>query len=216
MPAYPAQGMPAGMSPFAEWGSRFLGYLVDVGIPAVATFVVIFVIELVAFAVVAATGGSVAAVVAMALLGVVVVVGILCFHIWNLAYRRGTTGQTLGQRAAKIKTVDEYTLQPIGFGRAFVRQLAHILDSCIIGIPIGWLAPLWEDKRQTWADKIMHTIVIYADPATQGRPGPPGAGMSASAQTGYPPSAGYPQDPWAYPQRPGGYPQQQPYPPYSG
>ena len=41
---------------------------------------------------------------------------------------------------------------------AFVRQLAHIIDSLICYI--GWLFPLWDAKRQTIADKIMSTIVI--------------------------------------------------------
>ena len=41
---------------------------------------------------------------------------------------------------------------------AFVRQLAHILD----GIPcyIGYLWPLWDAKRQTFADKVIGTYVI--------------------------------------------------------
>jgi uncharacterized RDD family membrane protein YckC len=206
MPVYPARpGMPPGMSPYAEWGSRFLGYLVDVGIPTAATFVVVVVIDLIVFALVASSGGSVVVAIVGGLLGLALIVAIAGFHIWNLAYRRGTTGQTLGQRVAKIRTVDEYTFQPIGFGRAFVRQLAHILDSCIIGIPIGWLAPLWEEKRQTWADKIMHTVVLAADPAMPGMPGPAVPGMYGA------PQPGYPQQMPGYPQPPGGYPQQPPY-----
>ena len=43
---------------------------------------------------------------------------------------------------------------------AFVRDIAHILDSIICGLPIGWLWPLWDAKRQTWADKVMKTVVV--------------------------------------------------------
>ena len=57
-----------------------------------------------------------------------------------------------------IKLVKAETGQPIGAGMAFVRQIAHILD----GIPcyIGYLWPLWDDKRQTFADKVIGTYVI--------------------------------------------------------
>ena len=50
------------------------------------------------------------------------------------------------------------TGQPIGGGMSFVRQLLHIVD----GLPcyIGYLWPLWDDKRQTFSDKIMTTVVV--------------------------------------------------------
>ena len=40
----------------------------------------------------------------------------------------------------------------------FVRQLAHIVDSLVCYL--GWLWPLWDSKNQTFADKIMSTVVI--------------------------------------------------------
>ena len=41
---------------------------------------------------------------------------------------------------------------------SFVRQLAHVLD----GLPcyLGYLWPLWDAKRQTFADKVIGTYVI--------------------------------------------------------
>ncbi len=41
---------------------------------------------------------------------------------------------------------------------SFVRAILHILDAlpCLI----GYLWPLWDSKRQTFADKIMGTVVI--------------------------------------------------------
>ena len=41
---------------------------------------------------------------------------------------------------------------------AFVRDLAHIVDSVICYI--GYLFPLWDARRQTFADKIMSTVVL--------------------------------------------------------
>jgi uncharacterized RDD family membrane protein YckC len=96
-------------------------------------------------------GGSIAgALFCMFLAGVIgLVVSLMMIH------KLGTTGQTIGKRQAGIKLVSEATGQPIGFGGAFVRQLAHALE-----FGIGWLWPLFDDKRQTFADKICNTIVI--------------------------------------------------------
>ena len=80
------------------------------------------------------------------------------FVIWNLGYRQGTTGSSIGKSAMKFKVVGERTGQPIGFGLSIVRQLAHIIDSAICYI--GYLFPLWDAKRQTIADKIMSTVCL--------------------------------------------------------
>lgn len=175
MPTYPvSSGVPAETLPYAEWGIRFLGYLVDATIPVSVGFVASFVIEVLFTVLLAATNGSSAALIVLGVVIVALVVAGTWFNIWNLAYRRGKTGQTLGQQVLKIKTVDERTLQPIGFGRATGRYFAHILDSCIIGIPIGWFAPLWEEKKQTWADKITHAVVIRVGTPSALPPGVPG------------------------------------------
>ncbi|SPM41202.1 Uncharacterized membrane protein YckC, RDD family, partial [Mycobacterium numidiamassiliense] len=82
----------------------------------------------------------------------------LAYWVWNRGYRQGTTGQSLGKTVMKIKLVSENTGQPIGFGLAIVRDLAHIVDGIICFI--GFLFPLWDAKRQTLADKIMTTVVL--------------------------------------------------------
>ena len=66
---------------------------------------------------------------------------------------------------AGVKLVKESTGQPIGMGLAFVRDIAHIVDSIICYV--GWLFPLWDTKRQTIADKIMSTVVL-AEPQRKG------------------------------------------------
>ena len=42
---------------------------------------------------------------------------------------------------------------------AFIRDLVHILDGMAY---VGYLWPLWDEKKQTFADKIMRTIVVNA------------------------------------------------------
>ncbi|HEY8305605.1 MAG TPA: RDD family protein [Lapillicoccus sp.] len=83
---------------------------------------------------------------------------ILALWIYNRWYRGGTTGYTIGRGVAGNKLVKESTGETIGMGMAFVRDIAHIVDSIICYV--GWLFPLWDNKRQTIADKIMSTVVL--------------------------------------------------------
>ncbi len=80
------------------------------------------------------------------------------FGIWNQIIRQGRTGQSLGKQWMSIKLIDERTGQPMGAGMTFVRELAHLIDG--IACYIGYLWPLWDAKRQTFADKIMTTVVV--------------------------------------------------------
>ena len=77
------------------------------------------------------------------------------YNRWFLA---GKTGQSWGRRALGIRLVSQRTGQPIGAGMAFVRELAHFLDSVVLYI--GWLWPAFDSERQTFADKVTGTIVV--------------------------------------------------------
>lgn len=92
-----------------------------------------------------------------ATLAVVGSLGLLGFGLWNSGYLQGTTGQSLGRRVANTKLVMMETGQPVGVGRAVVRQICHVLE-----FGIGYLWPLWDGKRQTFADKIVGTVVVRA------------------------------------------------------
>lgn len=91
---------------------------------------------------------------------VLIVIGsllVLAFQIWNRWIKQGTTGYTIGKGILGIKLIREADGQPIGALMAFVRDIAHILDGICY---IGYLWPLWDAKRQTFADKILSTIVV--------------------------------------------------------
>jgi len=83
----------------------------------------------------------------------------LAFFVWNYCIRQGRTGYSLGKSALGIKLIGEETGQPIGAGMSFLRQLLHIVDGICY---LGYLWPLWDRKRQTFADKILKTVVIRA------------------------------------------------------
>ena len=72
----------------------------------------------------------------------------------------GTTGQFWGHRGAGVRIVDATTGGPIGAGRAFGRYFAHILDA--IPCYLGFLWPLWDKRKQTFADKVTGTVSVRA------------------------------------------------------
>ena len=94
----------------------------------------------------------------LVILGAVLFLLPLAFFVWNTCLRQGRTGYSLGKGIVGIRLVGESTGQPIGGGMSFVRYLLHMLDS--LACYIGWLWPLWDAKRQTFADKILSSVVI--------------------------------------------------------
>jgi uncharacterized RDD family membrane protein YckC len=146
----------------APWGARIAATLLD-GLIAVPLFVIGFVILLATFShadysdgyLVKApepTGPGVAGFLLCGLLALVL-------QLWQF-YRQGTTGQTIGKKVVGIRVLKEANLQPTGFGMAFVRGLAHVLD----GLPcyIGYFAPLWDEKNRTFADMVCGTVVLQS------------------------------------------------------
>ena len=82
----------------------------------------------------------------------------LAYFVWNYCIKQGRTGYTVGKGVLGIKLVKLETGQTIGAGMSFVRYIAHVLDS--IPCYLGYLWPLWDAKRQTFADKVIGTVVI--------------------------------------------------------
>lgn len=93
------------------------------------------------------------------ILDLLVLLAGLGVSIWN-RWILGGQGQSLGKRVLGVRLLSEETGQPIGTLNAFVRDMCHFVDAIICGV--GYLFPLWEAKRQTLADKIMHTVVVPA------------------------------------------------------
>jgi len=85
---------------------------------------------------------------------------VLAVLVWNYGYRQGTTGASVGKSVMKFMVVSERTWQPVGFGQSLIRQLAHVLD--VVICYVGYLFPIWDAKRQTFADKIMSTVCVPA------------------------------------------------------
>ncbi|WP_330294513.1 RDD family protein [Streptomyces sp. NBC_00503] len=148
--AYPpagAPGMPgAGMPPLAHWGLRAAALILDVLIIAGPMILASLL-----------TGGDenpAAFLVILSLVAMLYAIGMAIFQL----YKEGSTGQTIGKGVVGISLRRESDGAVLGFGMAFVRRLAHILDSA--ACYIGWLFPLWDVKKQTFADKVCATVVV--------------------------------------------------------
>ena len=144
-PGYGMQAYGGYAAAYSSWAKRAQGALIDHVAPGVAMGTVTGVLQ--------SNGSSIAAIIST----FVYLAGV-AFIIYNSGYLAGTTGQSYGRKIAGTRLVNESTGQPIGFGMAVLRQLVHFLDS--LACYVGWLWPLWDDKRQTFADKIMSTVVI--------------------------------------------------------
>ena len=144
-------GAPTTGPVYAHWGLRVGSLLIDWLIPTVALVVVVFLAGAVAGA--SDSGDSVAGVVV-----VVAYLALLGFWVWNSCLRQGRTGRSVGKSVVGTALVRDSDGSYLGGGMAFVRELAHFLD----GLPcyLGYLWPLWDSKRQTFADKLCGTVVV--------------------------------------------------------
>lgn len=161
-PAYGAGGVGA-HGEYAHWGNRVAAYLIDtlIGFAVMAIPLIIGIVILSQGTVTENAAGEVVDTDINPLAFVFIAIGVLAnfgFMIWNYFLKQGRTGYTIGKGIIGIKLIGEATGQPIGALMAFVRQLAHFLDSALCSI--GYLWPLWDAKRQTFADKILSTVVV--------------------------------------------------------
>lgn len=71
---------------------------------------------------------------------------------------QGHTGQTRGKALMGVCLVRERDGLPVGVRTSFARTALHVLDA--VPLLVGLLWPLWDTKRQTFADKLLSTVVV--------------------------------------------------------
>jgi uncharacterized RDD family membrane protein YckC len=130
-------GGPGGRPDLASWGLRVGGYLIDAVILTVVGVLVTVVL-----------GDALANLVYLAL------------YYGVFGYLTGTTGQTPGRKVVGITVLREQDGQHLGAGMGIVRNICHILDA--LPLFLGFLWPLWDGKNQTFADKIVKSVVVKA------------------------------------------------------
>jgi uncharacterized RDD family membrane protein YckC len=100
--------------------------------------------------------GSIGLPVFLIVIGAITSIG---FYVWNICIRQGRTGASIGKSVLAVRLVNT-DMQPIGPGWSFLRSVLHIVDA--IPCYLGYFWPIWDSRRQTFADKIMNTFVIQA------------------------------------------------------
>jgi len=136
-PGYGYQPMAPTYS-YASWGKRVGAFLLDFFLPGVVALVCLRI---------------------FIALGVIVYLAAIVWTFYNI-FQGGKTGARWGQKIVGIRMLKEATGQPLGGGLAIGRAFVHFLDS--LPCYLGYLWPLWDAKKQTFADKIMGTVVINA------------------------------------------------------
>ena len=66
-------------------------------------------------------------------------------------------GVTPGKVLVGIAVVSESDARPIGLVRTLLRWLAHVVDGILF---IGYLRPLWNSRRKTFADSAVGSVVL--------------------------------------------------------
>jgi uncharacterized RDD family membrane protein YckC len=150
MPPYAGPGQYVGSVNYASWGKRVGATFVR----GIGGFVV-----LLPFLIVGSLIGDIGII--LLLIGYVLSIGVSIRAI----IQRAHLGYDFGDAALGQVLINESSGAPLGSGwSVFGRGLLHIVDA--IPCYLGYLWPLWDSKRQTFADKIMTTVVVTDRPQT--------------------------------------------------
>jgi uncharacterized RDD family membrane protein YckC len=160
--AAPGYGAPIGV-PYASWGIRLGGWLIDLVIFIVIQGVVNRIVRgsnaLTWHFTTKSNGGTVIHYDRISFLAVIItfVIGVAYATILCGSPR----GQTVGMMAVGVRVVRDTGHGPLGYGAAFARSLIEqIFRFTVIVWLVDMLFPLWDGKRQTLHDKIVTSVVI--------------------------------------------------------
>jgi uncharacterized RDD family membrane protein YckC len=167
IPSYNGAGETV-VAPYAPWGVRLGGYLIDfvILIPVFIILALVFRHTHVLTVHFNTKTNGVTTRRSFSLLSLLVT------GVVYLAYATilcgGPRGQTVGMMAVGIRVVRDGTYEIIGYGRAFLRalveQIFRLLAVATLLLGVVWLLdmlfPLWDKKRQTLHDKIVQTVVL--------------------------------------------------------
>jgi uncharacterized RDD family membrane protein YckC len=164
-PPPPGYGAQTGTA-YASIGKRIVAYILD-GIIVSLGAVPGLLLMIVGFSLAASTAGprgqmsDQAAAGAFGILFLsygLMFIGAIALWLYN-CYLLGRDGATLGKKVMKIKVLDQQG-QPLGFGKAFLRELVKYVLGNACFILLLW--PLWDDQKQGLQDKLFSTHVYEA------------------------------------------------------
>ncbi|MGO1971932.1 MAG: RDD family protein [Propionibacteriaceae bacterium] len=156
-----ATGLPPGIKP-GGLGKRFVAYLIDGSVPFLVGVALALVQQLLSV--------DFTVVLVLSIAAAIVVIGWAVILWWMLA----TRGATLGLQAMKLQVVGLSNGRPIGWGRAFLRQLVLVaLGYTVIGLIAMLIMMLMHPRKQGWHDLAAKSVVIVRR-VQRSRPSEPG------------------------------------------
>jgi uncharacterized RDD family membrane protein YckC len=164
-PPPPGYGAPVGAA-YASIGKRILAHIIDgfiVGLGAIPGVILMFVGVGLAASTSSPSGrlsdDAAAGAVGIFLLAYAVIfLGVIALWLYN-CYLLGKDGATIGKRLMKVKVLDAQG-QPLGFGKAFLREIVKQALGGFCFILLLW--PLWDEQKQGLQDKMFGTHVFDA------------------------------------------------------
>jgi uncharacterized RDD family membrane protein YckC len=75
-----------------------------------------------------------------------------------VGFCNGAFGRSPGKRLVGLRLVRDVDGRVPGGAVGVAREVAHLVDTW--SLMIGWFFPLWDPKRQTFADKLCGTVVV--------------------------------------------------------
>jgi uncharacterized RDD family membrane protein YckC len=155
-----APGLP-GASPYASWGLRLGGYVIDGVILGVVQVILDAAFRhsntLTVHMTMTNNNGTVRHnTISFVALGLGLVISILYATILI-----GAVGKTVGMMAVGVRCVRDETHAAVGYGKAFLRAVVERVFFIIFPVWIvNMLFPIWDQKRQTLHDKVVKTVVL--------------------------------------------------------
>jgi len=136
------QPTPASAVVYASFFERFVAVLIDGVLVGIVSAVVNRV-----FGTMGDSGKTLGSLITMALS--------ISYYVYFISQR----GQTLGKKAMNLRVQNESTGQNLDVVSAILREVVGKFLSGIV-LFLGYFWMLWDDKKQTWHDKIAKSIVV--------------------------------------------------------
>lgn len=139
---------------YAEFGYRLLALCIDLAI-LFGIYIAFFIVNLF-FILIPAIDPFI--IITMSIITIMLgFMQIIVFVVYPIFFI-GSRGQTPGKMAMGIRVVKVNSNHVPGYLGAFFREiLGRLLSSFLF---LGYLWMLWDDKKQTWHDKLAGTVVV--------------------------------------------------------
>jgi uncharacterized RDD family membrane protein YckC len=148
-------------APYATWGTRLGGYVIDIVIFAIVQIVLDAALRPSHVLIVHMTMTNKGTVHHNTFSILAVILTAVLAIVYSTVLCGSPRGQTVGMMAVGVRAVRVDTGEALGYTKAFGRSLLEqILRPTVVGWLLDGFFPLWDPRRQTLHDKASGTVVI--------------------------------------------------------